>query len=137
MRILQAISKRTVMILARTPLSPHLPYPHLYSHTFLPRNSNTTTSFKPPAAVRTHDPESPQFRHFDQSTNLELFYDLFFVANLTVFTYEHEVNDGESLKQYVGFFCIIWFTWYQVSLYDVRFFMDSVFERVCMAVQFL
>ncbi|KXT11343.1 hypothetical protein AC579_9461 [Pseudocercospora musae] len=79
----------------------------------------------------------PQFRRFTQATDLELFHDLFFVANLTVFTYAHEVNDADSLKQYVGFFCIIWFTWYAVSLHDVRFAMDSVFERICKAVQFL
>ncbi|KAK4500927.1 hypothetical protein PRZ48_009119 [Zasmidium cellare] len=98
------------------------------------RLDSHSPSPKPPGDVEN---ETPQFRRFQQSTNIELFYDLFFVANLTVFTYEHEVNDGESLKQYVGFFCIIWFTWYQVSLYDVRFGMDSVFERVCKAVQFL
>ncbi|KAF2167609.1 hypothetical protein M409DRAFT_54194 [Zasmidium cellare ATCC 36951] len=97
-------------------------------------DSHSSPSPKPEP---TPDASTPQFRRFQQSTNIELFYDLFFVANLTVFTYEHEVNDGESLKQYVGFFCIIWFTWYQVSLYDVRFFMDSVFERVCKAMQFL
>ncbi|CAK1356117.1 unnamed protein product [Cercospora beticola] len=70
-------------------------------------------------------------------SNLELFYDLFFTANLTVFTAVHEVRDSETLKQYVGFFCILWFTWYQVSLYDVRFASDSLFERIAKAVQFL
>lgn len=79
----------------------------------------------------------PNFRRFTKATDLELFYDLFFVANLTVFTYIHEINDGGSLEQYVGFFSILWFTWYQVSMYDVRFAMDSLFERVCKAVQFL
>lgn len=29
------------------------------------------------------------------------------------------------------------FTWYQVGLYDVRFSMDSVFERMAKAAQFL
>ena len=31
----------------------------------------------------------------------------------------------------------LWFTWYQISLHDVRFAMDSAFERVCRAVQLL
>lgn len=31
----------------------------------------------------------------------------------------------------------LWFTWYQVSLYDVRFASDSLFERIAKAVQFL
>ena len=79
----------------------------------------------------------PDFRRFNKATDLELFYDLFFVANLTVFTYVHEINDGGSLEQYVGFFSILWLTWYQVSMYDVRFAMDSVFERVCKAAQFV
>lgn len=41
-----------------------------------------------------------------EASNLELFYDLFFTANLTVFTAVHEVRDSETLKQYVGFFCM-------------------------------
>lgn len=40
------------------------------------------------------------------------------------------------MSQYVGFFCILWFTWYQVSLYDVRFSTDSVFERIAKLLQF-
>ena len=30
----------------------------------------------------------------------------------------------------------MWFTWFQVALFDVRFGTDSVFERVCKALQF-
>ena len=30
---------------------------------------------------------------------------------------------------------MIWFTWLQVTLFDVRFARDSVFERVCKAAQ--
>lgn len=82
-------------------------------------------------------PQKVCFRRLPHSTNVELFYDLFFVANLTAFTAVHEVNDAPSLRQYVAFFCILWFTWYQVSLYEVRFGMDSVFERIGKAVQFL
>jgi hypothetical protein len=81
--------------------------------------------------------EDPRLAKNTAATNLELFYDLFLTANLTVFTNIHEVKDHETLKQYVGFFCILWFTWYQVGLYDVRFQMDSVFERIAKAVQFI
>ena len=38
------------------------------------------------------------FRRFHEATNSELFYDLFFVANLTVFTSVHEVNTTDKLK---------------------------------------
>ncbi|KAF2486405.1 bacterial low temperature requirement A protein-domain-containing protein [Neohortaea acidophila] len=80
--------------------------------------------------------ERPEFRRHTEATNSELFYDLFFVANLTVFTTVHEVNSAQTLEQYVGFFCILWLTWYQVGLYDVRFSMDSVFERAAKACHF-
>lgn len=40
-----------------------------------------------------------------------------------------------ALWSYVCFLGIIWFTWLQVTLFDIRFARDSVFERVCKAVQ--
>ncbi|KAI5369909.1 Putative Low temperature requirement A [Septoria linicola] len=80
---------------------------------------------------------APALQRQREASNLELFFDLFVSANLTVFTNVHEVRDGDTLKQYVGFFCILWFTWYQVGLYDVRFSADSIFERAAKAIQFL
>jgi hypothetical protein len=47
-----------------------------------------------------------------------------------------EINDHNSLTAYIGFFSLLWLTWYQVSLYDVRFSSDSVFERVAKAIHF-
>lgn len=44
---------------------------------------------------------SPFLQQQREASNLELFYDLFFAANLTVFTAVHEVRDGDTLKQYV------------------------------------
>ena len=41
-----------------------------------------------------------------------------------------------DLKSYVGFFGILWFTWLQVALFDVRFSNDSAWERLCKALQF-
>ncbi|KAH8698586.1 bacterial low temperature requirement A protein-domain-containing protein [Talaromyces proteolyticus] len=80
--------------------------------------------------------ENPQFEHYEATSNLQLFFDLFFVANLTSFTNSHEVNSKESLASYVGFICILWFTWCQVTLYDVRFATDSLFERIAHACHF-
>jgi hypothetical protein len=37
--------------------------------------------------------DSPEFHRHAEATSIELFYDLFFVANLTTFTNVHEVND--------------------------------------------
>ncbi|KAF2842432.1 hypothetical protein M501DRAFT_1029138 [Patellaria atrata CBS 101060] len=80
--------------------------------------------------------ETPAFRRHAEATTIELFYDLFFVANLSTFSSLLEINDKSSLTAYIGFFCLLWFTWYQVSLYDVRFSADSVFNRCCKAGQF-
>lgn len=78
----------------------------------------------------------PAFKHNQESTTVELFYDLFFVANLATFTANHEIVDVKSLKNYIGFFTLLWFTWLQTSLFDVRFASDSFFDRVCKAISF-
>ncbi|KAF2028562.1 hypothetical protein EK21DRAFT_101735 [Setomelanomma holmii] len=80
--------------------------------------------------------DSPAFHRHAEATTHELFYDLFFVANLTTFTSLLEINDRHSLTAYIGFFSLLWLTWYQVSLYDVRFSADSVFERLAKAIHF-
>ena len=41
-----------------------------------------------------------------------------------------------DLRAYIGFFVILWSTWFQVAKYDVRFGTDSAFERICKALQF-
>lgn len=103
----------------------------------------------------------PVFRSKEEASTIELFYDLFFVANLTSFTNVHPIADhkgmlhhaiffplkkkGEKLiyftpaiaiASYMGFFSILWFTWLQVVLYDVRFGVDSLYERICKLVHF-
>ncbi|KIV91713.1 hypothetical protein, variant [Exophiala mesophila] len=35
-----------------------------------------------------------------------------------------------ALRNYIGFFTILWFTWLQTSLFDVRFGVDSVLQRI-------
>ncbi|KAK5120948.1 hypothetical protein LTR85_005732 [Meristemomyces frigidus] len=84
--------------------------------------------------------DNPQFQRHAETTNAELFYDLFFVANLTVFTTVHEVNDKQTLAQYIGFFCILLASMAIRVLFllrpDVRFSEDSVFERIAKASQF-
>jgi low temperature requirement protein LtrA len=80
------------------------------------------------------DPRLPPFKHHHESSTIELFYDLFFVANLATFTTNHEIVDGRSLENYIGFFTLLWFTWFQTSLFDVRFASESVFDRFCKAI---
>jgi len=40
--------------------------------------------------------DAPMFKHHHEATSIELFYDLFFVANLATFTANHEIDTGES-----------------------------------------
>ena len=35
------------------------------------------------------------------------------------------------------FFIILWFTWLHVTLLDVRYSVDSVYERVCKSIHFI
>ena len=43
---------------------------------------------------------------------------------------------AQALRNYIGFFTILWFTWLETSLFDVRFSSDSVFNRICKAISF-
>ena len=43
-------------------------------------------------------PDEPPLRYQTESSTIQLFYDLFFVANLTTFTARHEVSNGESMS---------------------------------------
>lgn len=77
------------------------------------------------------------FAQRHEADTIELFFDLFFVANLATFTAYHAVLDLKSFAAYVGFFAIIWSTWFQVTLHDVRFSRDSVYERICKVIQMI
>lgn len=72
----------------------------------------------------------------EEAHPLELFYDLFFVANLTTITSVHEMTDHQSIISYILFFIILWFTWLQTTLYDIRFTNDSLYERVVRGIHF-
>jgi hypothetical protein len=40
--------------------------------------------------------DAPIFKHHHEAASIELFYDLFFVANLATFTANHEIDTVES-----------------------------------------
>ena len=65
---------------------------------------------------------------------LELFTDLFFAANYTVFTQTQAVTSSVKLAAYVGYFTTLWMTWLLVAMYDVRYVTDCVFERVARGI---
>ncbi|KAL8926704.1 MAG: hypothetical protein Q9208_002778 [Pyrenodesmia sp. 3 TL-2023] len=56
---------------------------------------------------------------------------LFFVKALV--PRERFLMESFSVKSYIGFFALLWFNQLQFTRYDVRFGMDSFFERVCKA----
>ncbi|KAI0132380.1 hypothetical protein BJ170DRAFT_246355 [Xylariales sp. AK1849] len=76
------------------------------------------------------DHDCPAFIKHSASTNYELFYDLWFVANLEVFSSSKGVSKESDLYSYIGYLSILWFTWFLVGMFDVRFVTDSIFERI-------
>ena len=83
------------------------------------------------------DQEDLVFSQRHEANSVELFFDLFFVANLASFTAYHSISDNDYLLAYIGFFGILWATWFQITLHDVRFARDSIYERACKTLQFI
>jgi len=83
------------------------------------------------------DPDAlPIFQTHNEPSSIQLFYDLFFVANLSACTTSHGIRDSRSLEAYVGFFTLLWFTWFGTIMFDVRFAIDSLFTRLSKACSF-
>jgi len=92
------------------------------------------------------------YKQHTEASTIELFYDLFFVANLAYFTAMHQHTDAEcmysshildtlanrllALINYIKLFTLMWFTWLSVTLFDVRFSIDCVWNRFHKAIQF-
>ena len=89
-------------------------------------------------AAKAEKPEEklPRFEKHEEPSSIQLFYDLFFVANLSACTRSHQIFDGNSLATYIGFFTLMWFTWFGTIIFDVRFAMDSWFMRLSKACSF-
>lgn len=49
---------------------------------------------------------------------------------------EHSTNSLTALVDYLKLFTIMWFTWLITSLFDVRFSIDCVWNRMHKAIQF-
>ncbi|MCJ1380883.1 hypothetical protein MMC17_003992 [Xylographa soralifera] len=97
-----------------------------------------TQQYTPPGrhGGSSHASDELVLHHNHESSVIQLFFDLFFVANLTAFTSAHEINNPHALGTYIQFFFLLWGLWFQVAIFDVRFSNDSVFERLCKALQF-
>ncbi|KAM6529540.1 hypothetical protein FALCPG4_007669 [Fusarium falciforme] len=85
--------------------------------------------------THSHDEEEPviQFPKRESAAPVELFYDLWFVANLNVFTTLHPITDVTNLGSFIKYFLLLWITWLATTVFDVRFGQDGVFERVARA----
>lgn len=92
------------------------------------------SSIRPESSVSFVD-EQPRFRKRETSSILELFYDLWVVATLNVFTSAHEITTRDELASFLQYIFLLWTTWFLVVIYDVRFLEDSVVERLTRAVQ--
>ncbi|KAF2878210.1 hypothetical protein BDV95DRAFT_478666 [Massariosphaeria phaeospora] len=86
--------------------------------------------------METWNEESDSFSPRHEASTLELFFDLFFVANLATFTQYHAITNRYHFWSYIAFFILIWTTWFHVVCFDVRFVSDSVFERASKLVHF-
>ncbi|KAI4657729.1 uncharacterized protein J4E78_006117 [Alternaria triticimaculans] len=101
----------------------------------LRRLHKTTPFIESPLVGADHEHLVFSQRH--EANSVELFFDLFFVANLATFTAYHSITDIDYLLAYIGFFGILWSCWFQITLHDVRFARDSLYERVCKTIQFI
>ncbi|KAF5853819.1 hypothetical protein GGP41_006590 [Bipolaris sorokiniana] len=101
----------------------------------LRRLHKTTPFIESPLVGADH--ENLVFSQRHEANSVELFFDLFFVANLATFTAYHSITDLDYLLGYIGFFGILWSCWFQITLHDVRFARDSLYERICKTIQFI
>ncbi|KAF7557544.1 hypothetical protein G7Z17_g553 [Cylindrodendrum hubeiense] len=78
--------------------------------------------------------DSPlQFTKREAASTSELFYDLWFVANLNVFATVHPIVDTDNLVSFVSYFLLLWITWFITTVFDARFGQDGVLERMARA----
>ncbi|KAG9195320.1 hypothetical protein G6011_00441 [Alternaria panax] len=93
-----------------------------YTSTFDSSNDTTTLA----GNGRTSRENIIIYKQHTEASTIELLYDLFFVANLAHFTAMHQHTNVESLINYLKLFTLTWFTWLSVTLFDVRFSIDSI-----------
>lgn len=44
------------------------------------------------------------------------------------------MTSSEAIAAYVGYFTVLWISWFLVGLYDVRFVTDSFFGKLVIIV---
>ena len=83
--------------LIASPLAQHDDNSEVRSHDHGFGNSSILKGEEVVTVQGTHDKGVPAFREREESSSIELFYDLFFVANLTSFTNIHAIDTTQSM----------------------------------------
>ncbi|OAR03068.1 hypothetical protein LLEC1_05277 [Akanthomyces lecanii] len=104
-----------------------------HSHEYEESNSIDDGRYAPDH--RRHPDNYPRLQRHEEPTLLEIFYDLFFAATYNAYCDVKEVTNHASFKASIGFFCLLWVTWFNVTLFDVRYATDSIFSRLNTAIQ--
>ena len=83
--------------LIASPLEQHRHSEH-HEHKIAEHETEQTTVRKPEGVVTVYEEHqgTPAFREREEASSIELFYDLFFVANLTSFTNTNPIDDKDS-----------------------------------------
>jgi low temperature requirement protein LtrA len=81
---------------------------HSNADKHLNRLHKTTPAIESPLTGA--DQENLVFSQRHEANLVELFFDLFFVANLATFTAYHSISDLDYLLAYTGVFGILWET---------------------------
>ncbi|CAH0055874.1 unnamed protein product [Clonostachys solani] len=75
-------------------------------------------------------PGQVTFIRRDAASSIELFYDLWFVANLAVFSASNPITEMAKLKVFTAYFVLLWTTWFVTTVYMARFEHDSIWARI-------
>ncbi|OAL02009.1 hypothetical protein IQ06DRAFT_346610 [Phaeosphaeriaceae sp. SRC1lsM3a] len=107
---------------------------HDHGHHDKTHEEATVPWFPSPMDGWNHETKSFAPRH--EASTIELFFDLWFVANLATFTQYHAITNRYNFWSYIAFFMVLWTSWFHVVCFDARFTSDSVWERACKVVHF-
>ncbi|KAJ1303927.1 hypothetical protein OPQ81_008338 [Rhizoctonia solani] len=66
---------------------------------------------------------------------LDLFYDLAWASTFSNLTQNNAISGGEESLSYAVFFSMVWWMWVSQVSYDIRFYSNDWFHRICVFLQ--
>ncbi|KAG8731656.1 hypothetical protein FRC11_003039 [Ceratobasidium sp. 423] len=66
---------------------------------------------------------------------LDLFYDLAWASTFSNLTQNNVISGGEESISYAVFFSLVWWMWVSQVSYDIRFYSNDWFHRICVFLQ--